>query len=149
MLNRIIRNSMSLIDRKKDECWKLQKFKWTRFQIRIVFCFDNWQTTSFLKKVITNIYNSFIFVEIFTNFRDHFMFFCKFVIYYSICISWFDSDHSTTKYLHSFYSNNNFSKHSLYSDYHKKIIYYRRRYRNLMQSYILVFINRNEMHFSF
>ena len=59
VLNRTIKNSVSLIDKEKDECWKLQKFKWTRFQIVIVFCFDNWQATDFLKEIITNIYNSF------------------------------------------------------------------------------------------
>ena len=31
VLNRTTRNLISLIDREKDECWKLQKFKWARF----------------------------------------------------------------------------------------------------------------------
>ena len=116
----------------------------------IVFCFDNWQTTDLLKEVITNIYNCFVFVDIFMNFRDHFVFFCRFVIYHSICISWFDSDHSTAKHLDSFYSNSNFSKHFLCSDYHEKeITYHRRRHCNLVQFYILVFISRNEMYFFF
>ena len=86
----------------------------------IVFCFDSWQAIGFLKEIISNIYNSFVLAEIFTSFRDHSVFFCRFVIYHSICISWFNSDYSTAKYFNSFYSNSNFSKHSLYSDYHKK-----------------------------
>ena len=114
----------------------------------IAFCLDNWQATDLLKKIIMNIYNSFVLTEIFTSFRNHFVSFCRFIIHHSICISWFDSDHSTAKYFNSFHSNNNFSKYSLNSDCHKKkIIYYRRRHRNLVEFYILVFINRNEMHF--
>ena len=148
VLNRTTKNSMNLIDREKNKCWKLQKFKWTRFQIMIVFYFDSWQTTDLLKKVITNIYSSFVFAEIFTSFRDYFMFFWKFVIYYSICISWFDSDHSTAKHFNSFHSNSNLSKRFLYFHCHeKKITYHWRRYRNLVQLYILVFISRSEMHF--
>ena len=150
MLNRTIRNSINLIDREKNECWKLQKFKWTKFQIIIVFCFDNWQATNLLKKIITNIYNSFVFTEILTSFRNHFVFFYKFVIHHSICILWFNSGHLITKHFNSFHSNNNFSKHFLYSDCHeKKITYHRKRHRNLVQSYILVFISRNKMHFFF
>ena len=116
----------------------------------IVFCLDNWQATNLLKKIITNIYNSFVLAEILTSFRNHFMFFCRFVIHHSICISWLNSDHSTAKHFNSFHSNNNISKHSLCSDCHeRKIIYHWKRHRNLVQSYILVFINRNKMYFSF
>ena len=148
MLNRTTKDLISLIDREKNKCWKFQKFKSTRFQIVIVFCFDNWQVTDFLKEIITNIYNSFVLVEIFMNFRNHFVFFCRFVIYHSICISWLNSDYSTAKHLNLFHSNNNFSKHSLYFDCHeRKITYHRRRHRNLMQFYILIFISRSEMHF--
>ena len=115
----------------------------------IIFCFDNWQATDLLKKIITNIYDSFVLAEIFTSFRNYFMFFCKFVIHHSICISWLDNDHLTAKHFDLFHSNSNFSKHSLCSDYHeKRITYHRKRHYNLVQSYILVFINRNEMHFS-
>ena len=150
LLNRTTRNSMNLINREKDACWKLQKFKWTRFQIMMTFCFDSWQATNFLKKVITNIYNSFVLAAIFTNFRNHFMFFCRFVIHHLICISWLDSDHSTAKYFDSLHSNNNFSRYFLSTDCHEsEIIYHWRRHRNVLQSYIFVFINRNEMHFSF
>ena len=150
VLNRTTTNSVNLINKKKDECWKLQKFKWARFQIVITFYLDSWQATDLLKEIITNIYNSFILAEILTSFRDHFMFFCRFTIHHSICISWLNSDHSTAKHLDLFHSNNNFSKHSLYSDCHEKeIIYHRKRHRNLVQSYILVFISRNEMHFFF
>ena len=149
MLNRTTRNSMSLIDREKVDCWKFQKFKWTRFQIMIVFCFDSWQATDFLKKIITNIYNFFVFAEILTSFRDHFMFFCKFMIHHSICISWLDSNYSTAKHLDSLHSNNNFSKHFLCFDCHERgIIYHWKRHRNLVQFYILAIISRNEMHFS-
>ena len=112
MLNRTIKNSISWIDKEKNECWKLQKFKWTRFQIVIVFCLDNWQATDFLKEIITNIYNSFILAKILTSFRDHFIFFCRFVIHHSICISWFDNDHSIAKHFNLLHSNNNFLKHS-------------------------------------
>ena len=116
----------------------------------IVFCFDSWQATDFLKEVITNIYNSFVLAEIFTNFWNYFVFVCKSVIHHSIYISWLDSDHSIAKYLDSLHSNNNLSKHSLCSDCHKKeIIYHRRRHCNLVQSYIFVFISRSEMHFFF
>ena len=116
----------------------------------IVFCLNNWQATDFLKEIITNIYNSFVLAEILTSFRDHFVFFCRFVIHHSICISWLDNDHLTAKHLDSFHSNNNFSKHSLCSDCHeRRITYHRRRYRNLVQFHILAFISRNEMHFSF
>ena len=104
MLNRTTRNSVNLIDKGKNECWKLQKFKWTKSQIVIVFCFDNWQATDLLKKIITNIYNSFVLAEILTSFRNHFVFFCRFVIHHSICTSWLDSDHSTAKHLNSFHS---------------------------------------------
>ena len=97
VLNRTTRNSMNLINKEKDKCWKLQKFKWTRFQIMITFCLDNWQATNLLKRIIMNIYNFFVLAEIFTSFRNHFVFFCKFVIHYSICISWLDNDHSTAK----------------------------------------------------
>ena len=124
VLNRTTRNSMSLIDKRKDECWKLQKFKWARFQIMIIFCFYNWQVTNFLKEIITNIYNSFVLTEILINFRDHFVFFYKFVIHHSICISWLNSDHSTAKHLDSFHSNNNLSKHSLCFDCHEREITY-------------------------
>ena len=101
VLNRTTRNSVSLIDRKKDECWKFQKFEWARFQIVIVFCLDNWQAISFLKEVITNIYNSFVLAEIFISFRDHFVFFCRFVIHHSICILWLDSGHSNAEHFNS------------------------------------------------
>ena len=104
ILNRTTTNSVNLIDREKDEDWKLQRFKWARFKIVIVFCFDSWQATSLLKKVITNIYNSFVLTEILTSFRNHFMFFCRFVIHYSICILWLNSDHSTAKHSNSFHS---------------------------------------------
>ena len=110
---------MNFIDKRKNECWKLQKFKWTKFQIVIIFYFDNWQTTDFLKEVIMNISNSFIFAKILTSFRDHFVFFCRFMIHHSICISWLNSDHSTAEYLDSFYSNSNFLRHSLCSDCHE------------------------------
>ena len=134
VLNRTIKNSVSLINKEKDKCWKFQKFKWKKFQIVIVFCFHNWWAIDLLKEIIMNIYNFFVFIEIFTNFRDHFVFFCKFVIYHSICILWFDNNHSTAKYLNSFHSNNNFSKYFLCTDCHKKeIIYHRRRYRNFLQ----------------
>ena len=149
VLDRTTRNSINLIDREKNGCWKFQKFKWAKFQIMIVFCFDSWQVTDLLKKVITNIYNSFIFAEIFMSFRDHFMSFCKCVIHHSICTLWLDSDHSTAKPLDSFHSNNNFPKHSLYFDCHEReITYHWRRHRNLVQFYILVFISRSEIHFS-
>ena len=116
----------------------------------IAFCLDNWQATDFLKKIITNIYNSFIFAEIFTNFQNHSVFFCEFVIHYLIYISWFDNDHLIANYFDSLHSNNNFSSHFLCSDCHEKeIIYHRKRHRNFVQLYFLVFINRNEMHFSF
>ena len=104
VLDQTTTNSMSLIDREKDECWKLQKFKWTKFQIVIVFCSDNWQATDLLKRIITNIYNSFVLAEILTNFRNHFVFFCKFVIHHSICILWFNSDHSIAKHFNSLHS---------------------------------------------
>ena len=114
----------------------------------IFFCFDSWQATDFLKRIIMNIYNSFVLAEILVNFRDHSVFFYKFIIHRSICILWLDNNHLTTKYFDSFHSNSNFSKHSLYSDcYERGIIYHRRRYRNLVQFCILVFISRNEMHF--
>ena len=149
VLNRTTRNSMNLIDRRKNECWKLQKFKWKRFQILIIFYSDNWQATDFLKKIITNIYNSFVLAEVLTSFQNHFMFFCRFMIHHLICISWFNNDHLTAKHLDSFYSNNNFSKYFLCSDCHeKRITHHWKRYRNLVQFYILAFINRNEMHFS-
>ena len=116
----------------------------------IVFCSDTWQATNILKKIITNIYNSFVFVKSFTNFQDHFIFFYKFIIHHSICISWLDISHSIVKYFNLFYSNSNLSKYFLHFDYHeRKIIYHRRRHRNLVQFYILVFINRNEMEFLF
>ena len=116
----------------------------------IVFCLDSWQATDLLKKIITNIYNSFVLAEILMSFRDHFVFFCKFMIHHSICNSWFNSGHSTAKHLNSFHSNSNLSKHFLCSDCHEReITYHRRRHRNLVQFYILVFINRNEMYFSF
>ena len=84
------------------------------------------------------------------SFQNHFVFFCKFVIHHSICILWLDSDHSTTKHLDSFHLNSNFSKYSLCSDcYKEEIIFHRKRYRNLVQFYILVFISRSEMHFFF
>ena len=150
VLNRTTTNSVNLINKKKDECWKLQKFKWARFQIVITFYLDSWQATDLLKEIITNIYNSFILTEIFMSFRNHFIFFYRFMIHHSICILWLDNDHSIIKYLDSFHSNSNLSKHFLCSDCHeKKIIYHRKRHRNLVQFYILVFINRNEMHFSF
>ena len=114
----------------------------------IVFCLDNWQATSFLKKIITNIYSSFVLADILTSFRNHFVFFCKFVIHHSIDISWLDSGHSTAKHLDSLHLNSNFSKHSLCLDCHeRKIIYHRRRHRNLVQSYILVFIRWSKMYF--
>ena len=114
----------------------------------IVFCFDSWQAIDLLKKIIMNIYNSFVLAEILTSFRDHFVFFYKFVIHHSICISWLDNNHSTAKHLDLFYLNNNLSKHSLCSDCHeKKITYHRKRHCNLVQSYILAFISRNEMYF--
>ena len=114
VLNRTTRNSVNLIDKEKNECWKLQKFKWAKSQIVIAFCFDNWQATNLLKKIITNIYNSFVFIEIFTSFWNHFVFFCRFIIHHSIYILWLDNDHSTAKHLDSFHPNSNFSKHSLY-----------------------------------
>ena len=115
----------------------------------IIFCFDNWQATDLLKEVIMNIYNSFILIEIFTSFRSHFISFCRFMIHHSICISWLDSGHSTAKHFNLFHSNNNFSKHLSCSDCNKKgITYHRKRHRNLVQSYILVFISRNEIYFS-
>ena len=104
VLNRTITNSVNLIDRRKNEDWKFQRFKWARFKIVIVFCFDSWQATDLLKKVITNIYNSFVLAEILTSFRDHFVFFCRFVIHPLICISWLDSDHSTAKHFDLFHS---------------------------------------------
>ena len=116
----------------------------------IIFCFDSWQATDLLKEIITNIYNSFVLAEILTSFRNHFIFFYKFVIHHSICISWLDNDYSTVKYFDSFHSNNNFLKYSLYSDCHKRgITYYRKRHRNLVLFYILAFISRNKMHCSF
>ena len=139
---------MSLIDRRKAECWKFQKFKRARFQIVIVFCFNSWQATDLLKMIITNIYNSSILIEILKSFRNHFVFFCRFVIHHSICISWLDNDYSTAKHLDSFHSNSNLSKHFLYSDCHeRKITYHRRRHRNLAQLYIFVFISRSEIYF--
>ena len=89
----------------------------------IVFCLDSWQATYFLKVIITNIYNSFVLAEIFTSFQNYFVFFCKFMIYHSICISWIDSNHSTAKYFNSFHWNSNFSKHFLCLDCHKKKSY--------------------------
>ena len=86
----------------------------------IDFCLDNWQVTDLLKKIITNTYNSFVLAEILTSFWNHFVFFYRFVIHHSICISWLDSDHSTAKHLDSFYSNSNLLKHSLYSDCYEK-----------------------------
>ena len=139
---------MSLIDRRKNECWKLQKFQWVKFQIMIVFCFNSWQAIDLLKKIITNIYNSFILAEIFTSFRNHVVIFCKFVIYHSICISWFNNDYLTVKHFTSFHSNSNLSRHFLYFDcYEKKITYHRRRHRNLVRFYILVFVNWNKIYF--
>ena len=82
----------------------------------IIFCFDNWQATDFLKEIITDIYSSFVLVEILMSFWNDFVFFCKFMIYHSICILWLDSDHSTAKYFNSFHSNKNFSRHSLCFD---------------------------------
>ena len=104
VLNRTTTNSVNLIDKKKDECWKLQKFKWARFQIVIIFYFDSWQAISLLKEIITNIYTSFVLAKILTSFRDHSVFFCKFVIHHSICVSWLDSGHSTAEYLDSLHS---------------------------------------------
>ena len=116
----------------------------------IAFYFDSWQATDFLKEIITNIYSSFVLVEILMSFRDYFVFFCKFMIYHSICISWLDSDHSTAEHFNSFHSNSNFSKSSLCSDYHeRKIIYHQKRHCNLVQSYILVFISWKKIYFSF
>ena len=115
----------------------------------IVFCFDNWQAIDLLKEIITNIYNSFVLAEILTSFRNHFVFFYKIVIHHSICISWFNNDHSTAKYFDSFHSNNNLLKYSLCSDCHeRRITYHRKSHHNLVSFYILVFINRSEMHFS-
>ena len=115
----------------------------------IVFYLDSWQATDLLKKVITNIYNSFILAKILMSFWDHFVFFCKSMIYHLIYILWFNNDHLIAKHFDSFHSNNNLSKHSLCFDYYEKeIIYHRRRHRNLVQFYILVFISRNEIHFS-
>ena len=103
-----------------------------------------------MNEIITNIYNSFVLIEIFISFRNYFVFFCKFMIHHSICILKLDSDHSTAQYFDSFHSNSNFSKHSLYIDYHEnEIIYHRRRHRKLLQFYIFIFINRNEIHFLF
>ena len=48
------------------------------------------------------------------------MFFCRFLIHYLICISWFNSDHSTAKHFNSFHSNSNLSKHFLCSDCREK-----------------------------
>ena len=116
----------------------------------ITFCLDNWQATNLLKKIITNICNSFVLAEILMSFRDHFVLFCKFIIHHSICILWFDSDYSTAKHLDLLHSNSNFSKYSLGSDCHKKeITYYWKRHCNLVQFYILVFISRNKMHYFF
>ena len=116
----------------------------------IISCLDNWQATNFLKEIITNIYNSFVFVEIFISFWNHFVFFCKFMIHHSIYISWLDSGHSTAKHFNSLHLNSNLSKYFLYFDcYERRITYYRKRHRNLVQSYILVFISWNEMYFSF
>ena len=71
------------------------------------------------------------------------------MIHHSICISWLNSDHSTAKHFDSFHLNSNLSKYFLYSDCHEKeIIYHRKRHRNLVQSYILVFISRSEIYFS-
>ena len=114
----------------------------------IVFCFDSWQAKDFLKKIITNIYNSFIFTKFLMSYRDHFVSFCRFIIYHSICILWLDSDNLIAKYLDSFHSNRNFPKPSLYTDcYENEIIYHRKRHRNLLQSHILAFISRSEMLF--
>ena len=114
----------------------------------IVFYFDNWQAIDFVKEIIMNIYNFFVLTEIFTNFRNDFVFFCKFVIHHSIYISRLNSDHSTAKHLNSFHSNSNLLKHSLYSDcYEREIMYYRKRHCNLVQFYILVFISRSEKYF--
>ena len=114
----------------------------------IVFYLDNWQATDLLKEIITNIYNSFVFVKIFINFRNHFVFFCRFVIHHSIYILWLDNDLLSAKYFNSFHSNSNLSKHSLCPDCHeRKIIYHRRRHRNFMQSYIVVFISWSEIYF--
>ena len=103
-----------------------------------------------LKEIITNIYSSFVFAEIFINFRNHFEFFCRSVIHYSINISWLNSDHSTAKYFNSFHSNRNFSKYFLCIDcYKKRITYHRRCDCKLLQSHIFAFISRNKMYFSF
>ena len=116
----------------------------------IIFYFDSWHATDFLTRIITNIYSSFVFAEILTSFQNHFIFFCKFVIHYSIYISWFNSDHSIAKWFNSLRSNNNFSRHSLYIDCHEnEIIYHWKRHRNLLQFYILVFITWSEIHFFF
>ena len=78
------------------------------------------------------------------------MSFCKFVIQHLIYILWLDSNHSTAKYLNSFHSNSNLSKYFLCIDYHEsENTYHRRRYCNLLQFYILVFISRSEMYFFF
>ena len=114
----------------------------------IVFCLNSWQVINLLNEIITNIYNSFVLAKILTSFRNHFMSFCKFMIHHLICISWLDNHHSITKHLDLLYSNSNLLKHFLYSNCHeRKITYHRKRHRNLVQSYILFFINRNEMHF--
>ena len=104
VLNRTTTNSVNLINKKKDECWKLQKFKWARFQIVITFYLDSWQATDLLKEIITNIYNFFVLAEILMSFRDHFVFFYKFVIHHSICILWLDSGHSTAEHFNSLHS---------------------------------------------
>ena len=133
VLDRMTRNLMNLIDKEKNKCWKFQKFKWTRFQIVIVFCFNNWRATDFLKKIITNIYNFFVLAEIFTSFQNHFISFCRFVIHHSICILWLDSDHSIAEHFDSFHLNNNSLKYFLCFDCHEReITYHWRRHRNLV-----------------
>ena len=52
MLDWTTKNSMSLIDREKNECWKLQRLKWAKSQIVIIFYLDNWQATDLLKEII-------------------------------------------------------------------------------------------------
>ena len=104
----------------------------------IVSCIDNWQATDFLKKIITNIYSSFVLAEVLTSFRDHFAFFCTSTIHHWICISWLDSVCLTAEYLDSFHSSSNFLKHSFCTDCHEtEIIYHRRRHHNLLSSHIL------------
>ena len=59
-----------------------------------------------------------------------------------------DSDHSIAKYSNSFNSNKNFSGHFICTDCHEnEITCHWRRHRNLLQSYILILINRSETHF--